>query len=118
MLHYQERAVVLLKDGPMLGGGEGPPHYQLHRAAAQPAEDARANAGDEDDPELLQVVVIAVKGPGQDLLGATSTHSVSERRETAGRSSNFQEDSRRAWDIGEEESGGEGETTVLWGLLR
>jgi len=38
-------------------GGEGPPHYQLDRAAVQPAEDARADAGDKEDPELLQVGV-------------------------------------------------------------
>jgi hypothetical protein len=45
-------------------GGEGPPHYQLRGAAVQPAENAREDAGDEDDPVLLQVGV-AVKGPGQ-----------------------------------------------------
>jgi len=68
MLHYPERAVVLLQDGPELDGGEGPSHYQLHGAAVQPAEDARANAGDKEDPELLEVGV-AVQGPGQHLLG-------------------------------------------------
>ena len=67
MLHYQERVVVLLQDGPELDGGEGPPHAQLDRAAVQSAEDAGANAGDKEDPELLQVGV-AVKGPGQHLL--------------------------------------------------
>ena len=35
--------------------------------AVQPAEDARADAGDKEDPVLLQVG-IAVKGPGQHLL--------------------------------------------------
>jgi hypothetical protein len=53
MLHYQE-GVALLKDGPELDGGEGPPHYQVRGAAVQPAEDVRADAGNEDDPELLQ----------------------------------------------------------------
>ena len=48
-------------------GGEGPPHIQFPGAAIQPAEDARADAGDEGDPELLQVGV-AVEGPGQHLL--------------------------------------------------
>ena len=48
--------------------GEGPPHYQLDRAAVQPGEDARADAGDKEGPELPQVQV-AVKGPGQHLLG-------------------------------------------------
>jgi len=48
-------------------GGEGPPHYELHGAAVQPAEDALADAGDRKDPELLQVGV-AVQGPGQHLL--------------------------------------------------
>jgi len=59
--------VILLQDGPELDGSEGPPHVQLHGAAVQPAEDARADAGDNEDPELLQVGV-AVKGPGQHLL--------------------------------------------------
>jgi hypothetical protein len=65
VLHYQEGVVVLFQDGPELDGGEGPPHYHVHGAAVQPAEDARADAG-EDDPELLQVEV-AVEGPGQTL---------------------------------------------------
>ena len=47
--------MVLLQDGPEMDGGEGPPHVQLDRAAVQPAEDDRADAGDEEDPELLQV---------------------------------------------------------------
>ena len=81
VLHYQEGVVVLLQDGPELDGGEGPPHAQLHGAAVQPAEDARADAGDKEDPELLQVGV-AVQGPGQHLLGGDEG-----RRETAGRSS-------------------------------
>jgi len=39
-------------------GGEGPPHSQLHdELAVQPAEDAGANAGDKENPELLQVGV-------------------------------------------------------------
>ena len=38
--------MVLLQDGPGLDGGEGPPHYEFHRAAVQPAEGARADAGD------------------------------------------------------------------------
>ena len=67
VLHYQEGVVVLLQDGPELDGGEGPPHAQLDRAAIQPAEDARADASDKEDPELLQVWV-AVQGPGQHLL--------------------------------------------------
>jgi hypothetical protein len=49
--------MVLLQDGPELDGGEGPPHYELHRAAVQPAEGARADAGDKEDPELRQVGV-------------------------------------------------------------
>ena len=49
--------MVLLQDSSELDGGEGPPHYQLDRAAVQPAEDAGANAGDKEDPELLQVGV-------------------------------------------------------------
>ena len=60
--------MVLLQDDPEMDGGEGPPHAQLHdELAVQPAEDARADAGDKDDPELLQVRV-AVEGPGQHLL--------------------------------------------------
>jgi len=35
MLHCQEGVVVLLQDGPELYGGEGPPHYQLDRAASR-----------------------------------------------------------------------------------
>jgi len=67
-------------------GGEGPPHYQLDRAAIQPAEDARADAGDKKDPELLQVGV-AVEGPGQHLLrGDEDASMVSGSRETAGKS--------------------------------
>ena len=85
MLHYQERMVVLLQDGPELDGDEVLPHVQLHGAAIQPAENARTDAGDKEGPELLQVG-IAIQGPGQHLLGATSTLSVSESRETAGRS--------------------------------
>jgi len=48
-------------------GGDGPPHAQLHGAAIQLAEDARADAADEKYPELLQVG-IAVQDPGQHLL--------------------------------------------------
>ena len=44
--------VVLLQDGPELERSEGPPHYQLDRAAVQPAEDARADVSDKEDPEL------------------------------------------------------------------
>jgi hypothetical protein len=55
MLHYQEGVMVLLQDGLELDGGECPPHFQLHRASIQPAEDAGADAGDKEDPELLQV---------------------------------------------------------------
>jgi len=74
--------VVLLQDDPEMDGGEGPPHAQLHdELAVQPAEDARADAGDKDDPELLQVRV-AVEGPGQHLLRGDKGS-----RETAGRSS-------------------------------
>jgi hypothetical protein len=47
-------------------GGEGPPHIQLHGAAIQPAEDAGADAGDKEDPVLLQVGV-AVESPGRHL---------------------------------------------------
>jgi len=79
--------VVLLQDGPELEGGEGPPHYQIDRAAIQPTEDAGADAGDKEDPELLQVGV-AVQGPGQHLLrGDEDGSRVSGSRETAGRSS-------------------------------
>jgi hypothetical protein len=81
--HYQEGVVVLFQDGPELDGGEGPPHYQLDRAAVQPAEDARADAGDKEDPELLKVWV-AVKGPGMHILGGDEGSW-----ETAGRSSIF-----------------------------
>jgi len=79
MLHYPEGVVVLLEDGPELDGGEGPRHYQVRGAAVQPAEDTRADAGDKEDPELLQMGV-AVEGPGQHLLGGDEGC-----RETAGR---------------------------------
>ena len=36
VLYYQELVAVLLQDGPELHGGEGPPHYQVDRAAVQP----------------------------------------------------------------------------------
>jgi hypothetical protein len=50
-------------------------------------EDARTNAGDKEDPELLQEGV-AVQGPGQHLLrGDEDGSRVSGSRETAGRSS-------------------------------
>jgi len=49
------------------------PHYQLHRAAIQPAEDAQEDAR-EDDPELLQVGV-AVDGPGWHLFGESDKHA-------------------------------------------
>ena len=49
-------------------GGEGSPYFQLHGAEVQPAEDTRPDASDKEDPELPQVG-IAVKGPGQHLLG-------------------------------------------------
>ena len=55
VLDYQEGVMILLKDSPELDEGEGPPHMQLNGAAVQPAEDARADAGDKEDPELLQV---------------------------------------------------------------
>jgi hypothetical protein len=42
VLHDQKVVVILLKDGPDLDGSEGPPYYQVHGAAVQPAEDARA----------------------------------------------------------------------------
>jgi len=54
VLHYQEGVVVLFQDGPELDGGEGPPHYQLDRAAVQPAEDAGTDASDKENPELLR----------------------------------------------------------------
>ena len=61
-------------------GGEGPSHVQLHdELAVQPGEDARADAGDKEGPELLQVGV-AVQGPGQHLLAGDEGS-----RETAGR---------------------------------
>jgi hypothetical protein len=66
-------------------GGEGPPH--VWGATVQLAEDAGADAGDKENPELLQVGV-AVQGPGQHLLGGDENASmVSGSRETAGRSS-------------------------------
>jgi len=76
--------VVLLQDGPELDGGEGPPHYQLDRAAVQPAEDARADATEKEDPELLQVG-LPLRARASISSGATSTLSVSGSRETAGR---------------------------------
>jgi len=85
MFHHQEWVVVLLQDGPELDRGEGPPHYQLDRAAVQSAEDARADAYDKEDPELLEVGV-AVKGRPSISSGAMRTLSVSGSRETAGRS--------------------------------
>jgi hypothetical protein len=72
VLHYQEGVVVLLQDGPELEGGEGPPHYQVHGASVQPAEDGRADAGDEDDPELLQVG-LPLRARDSISSGATST---------------------------------------------
>ena len=42
---------------------------QIERAAVQLAEDAEADSGDEDDPELLQARVV-VESPGQHLLGS------------------------------------------------
>ena len=78
--------VVLLNDGPELGGGEGPPHIQLHdELAVQPAEDARADAGDKEDPELLQVG-LPLRAQASIFSGAMRTLSVSGSRETAGRS--------------------------------
>jgi hypothetical protein len=39
-------------------GSECPPHVQLHdELAVMPVEDARADAGDKEDPELLQMRV-------------------------------------------------------------
>ena len=70
--------VVLHQDGSQLDRGEGPPHYQVHRAAVQPTEGARADGGDKQDPELLQVGV-AVKGPRQHLFWGDEGS-----RETAG----------------------------------
>jgi hypothetical protein len=67
VLHYKDWVVVLIQDGPELDGGEGPPYYQVHVAAVHPAKDARADAGDENDPELLQVRV-AVQSSGKYLL--------------------------------------------------
>jgi len=45
-------------------GGEGPSHVQLHdELAVQLAEDAGANAGDKENPELLQVgVAVSERG--------------------------------------------------------
>jgi len=80
VLHYPDGVVVLIQDSPELNGGEGSPHNQLDRAAVQPGEDARADAGDKEGPELLQVGV-AVQGPGQHLLAGDEGS-----RETAGRS--------------------------------
>ena len=61
----------------------------------QPAEDARANAGDKEDPELLQVGV-AVEGPGQHLLrGDKHAQRLGEQGD-GGQEFDFHEDSRRA----------------------
>jgi len=71
--------------GTELDGGEGPPHYQFVGAAVQPAEDARADAGDEEDPGLLQVGV-AVQARASISSGTMRTLSVSVSREMAGKS--------------------------------
>lgn len=96
MLHYQKGVVVLFEDSPELDGGEGPPHYQLDRAAVELAEDARADDGNEDEPELLQLG-LPLKTWASISSGATSTLSVSGSRETD-------------WEI---ESAVEGETNAL-----
>jgi hypothetical protein len=76
VLHYQEGMMVLLKDGSELDGDESPPYYDLDRAAVQPTEDAGADAGDKEDPELLQVGV-AIQDPGQHLLEGDKARSAS-----------------------------------------
>jgi hypothetical protein len=54
-------------------GGGGSPHNKLDRAAVLSVEDARADASDKEDLELLQVRV-AVQGLGlKHLLGGDST---------------------------------------------
>jgi len=68
-------------------GGEGLPH--VWGTVVQPVEGAGADAGDREDPELLQKGV-AVKGPGQHLLrGDEDGSRVSGCRETAGRRSSL-----------------------------
>jgi len=88
--------VVLHQDGSQLDRGEGPPHYQVHRAAVQLAEDSRADAGDEDDPEPRQVGV-AVQAPGQHLLrGDEDAQRLGEQGD-GGQEFYFHEDSRRGY---------------------
>ena len=53
---------------------------------SSPAEDARADAGDKEDPGLLQVGV-AVKGPGQHLLGGNKDAKRLGEQGDGGRSS-------------------------------
>jgi len=66
-------------------GGEGPPHSQLHdELAVQPAEDAGANAGDKENPELLQVGV-AVSERSISSGAMRTAQGSSGSRETAGR---------------------------------
>jgi len=115
VLHSQEWVVVLIQDGPELDGGEAPPHY-LDRAAVQPAEDARADAGDKEDPELLQVGV-AVKGPGQHLLGGDKHAQRLGEQGNVGQELDFHRWNGRASGIfGDGESGAK-VGPVLCGLL-
>jgi hypothetical protein len=51
--------VILFQQGPQLDAREGLSRYQLDQAALQPVEDARADAGDKGDPELLKVRIAA-----------------------------------------------------------
>ena len=78
--------VVLIQDSPELNGGEGTPHVQLHdELAVQPAEDAGADAGDKEDPELLQVG-LPLRARASISSGAMRTLSVLGCRETVGMS--------------------------------
>jgi len=56
MLHYQERMAVLLQDGPQLGR-KAKALLTSRESRSSVLEDARADAGDKEDPELLQVGV-------------------------------------------------------------
>jgi hypothetical protein len=106
VLHYQEGWWFSSRMVHSSDGGEGPPHYQVHGAAIQPAEEGRADAG-EDDPELMQVGV-AVKGSGQYLLGGDKELRTSGCREKAGIGSIPCIECRSIGDLG----GGEGRAKV------
>jgi hypothetical protein len=59
MLHYQERMVVLLQDGPQLGRKAKAllTISSTMSSRSSVLEDAGADAGDKEDPELLKVGV-------------------------------------------------------------